>query len=141
MKKLLSGPLKRNPIVKDPFQQRLEILLWVSLVVFTLASSVFAAPKFTLGVFLGGCISIVNFFWLGRDLRAVFRSLNQAAQARLLFKYYIRFGVTAVVLYFIVKSDIVDIFGLLIGLSLVVINIVASAIMELTKKNSVEEVR
>lgn len=70
----------------------------------------------------------------------VFRSLNQAAQARLMFKYYIRFGVTAVVLYFIVKSDIADIFGLLLGLSLVVINIVASAIMELTKKNSIEEV-
>ena len=63
------------------------------------------------------------------------------AKTRVMFKYYIRFGVTAIALYFIVSSDIVDIIGLLIGLSTVLINIVLTAFISLSKKNCLEEVK
>jgi hypothetical protein len=129
-----------NHTGKDPLQQRLEIVNWVILGVFVLASAVFFSSKFTLGVLLGGLISIVNYHWLYRDVRKVFQHLNDRSKSRIMFKYYIRFGVTAVALFFIVSSQIVDVIGLLVGLSTVIINIVLTAVTALTKKNCVEEV-
>jgi hypothetical protein len=58
-----------------------------------------------------------------------------------MFKYYIRFGITAVILYFIITGGLVDIIGLLVGLSLVVINVVFTVITTFSKKNCLEEVR
>jgi hypothetical protein len=61
----------------------------------------------------------------------------------MMIKYYIRMAVTAVVLYFIVTSGFVDVVGLLIGLSIVVINIIltTAVMMFLSKKNCLEEVK
>lgn len=126
---------------KDPFQQRLEWINWIMLGVFVLISLFIFSFRFSLGVLLGGLISIVNFHWLGRDLKKVFQSLNDNSKTRIMFKYYIRFAITAVVLYFIVSGNIVDIIGLLIGLSVVLINIVTTTIITLTKKNCLEEVK
>jgi len=128
-----------NHTGKDPLQQRLEIINWIMLGVFVLVSAFLFSPKFTLGVLLGGLISIVNYHWLYRDVKNVFQHLNDRAKSRIMFKYYIRFGVTAIVLFFIVSSQIVDVIGLLIGLSTVIINIVLTAIVAL-KKTCVEEV-
>jgi len=125
---------------KDPLQQRLEIANWVVLVVFVLAGALIFSLKFTLGVLLGGLISIVNYHWLCRDVKKVFAHLTDRAKSRIMFKYYIRFGITAVALYFIVSSGIVDVVGLLIGLSTVIVNIAITAVMALSKKNCVEEV-
>ncbi|MFA6413194.1 MAG: ATP synthase subunit I [Syntrophales bacterium] len=128
-----------NHTGKDPLQRRLEIVNWVMLGIFVLVSAFMFSPKFTLGVLLGGLISIVNYHWLYRDVKNVFQHLNDRAKSRIMFKYYIRFGVTAIVLFFIVSSQIVDVIGLLIGLSTVIINIVLTAIVAL-KKTCVEEV-
>ncbi len=125
---------------KDPLQQRLEIANWVVLAVLVLTGAFLFSLKLTLGILLGGLISIVNYHWLCRDVKKVFQHLTDRAKSRIMFKYYIRFGVTAVVLYFIVSSGIVDVIGLLIGLSTVIVNIVLTAVMALSKKNCVEEV-
>ena len=128
-----------NPIEKDPLQTRLEITNWVILGILVLLSWLFMSPRFTLGVILGSLISIINFHWLHRDLRKVFSNLTGSVKGRIMFKYYIRLAVTAVVLYFIVSREVVDVVGLIAGLSVVVINIVVTAVMVLSKKNSVEE--
>ena len=125
---------------KDPLQQRLEIANWVVLAVFVIAGALIFSLKFTLGVLLGGLISIVNYHWLCWDVKKVFAHLTDRAKSRIMFKYYIRFGITAVALYFIVSSGIVEVVGLLIGLSTVIVNIVITAVMALSKKNCVEEV-
>jgi lipid-A-disaccharide synthase-like uncharacterized protein len=97
--------------------------------------------KFALGILVGGFISIVNFHWLVRDLRKAFRSLSEKSNTAVMFKYYIRFGVTGIALYFIITGDLVDIIGLLIGLSTVVIAIVITTVALYSKKNCVEEAR
>ena len=96
--------------------------------------------RFTLGMVLGGFISIVNFHWLERDLRKVFSRLSDRSSSFLMLKYFLRFAVTGVVLYFIITGDIVDIVGLIIGLSTVVVTMVVTAIAAVSKKNCVEEV-
>lgn len=130
-----------SPIEKDPLQQKLEKLNWAILALFVLISLLFMKPPFTFGVLLGGLISIVNFFWLKRDLRVVFGSLTGRAKAAVMFRYYIRFFVSAVIIFFIITRTVVDVIGLLVGLSIVVINIVLNLLMNLSKKNLIEEVK
>jgi hypothetical protein len=126
---------------KDPFQQRIETINWITLAVFVLISLILLSYRFSLGVLLGGFISIVNFHWLSHDIKKVFKIINDRSKSRVMFKYYIRFSITAVVLYFIVSNNIVDVIGLLVGLSTVLINIVLIAAMTLLKKNCLEEVK
>jgi len=126
---------------KDPFQQRLETINWVMLGVFVLISLSLLSFRFTLGVLLGGLISIVNYHWLSHDLKKVFQALTDRSKTRIMVKYYIRFACSAVVLYFIISNSIVDVIGLLIGLSIVLINSVLTAVATLTKKNCLEEVK
>lgn len=129
-----------NRIEKDPLQARLEVTNWAVLAVCLLVSSLLLSASFTYGILLGGFISIVNFHWLDRDLRRIFSNLSGKAKSALLLKYYLRLAVTAVVLYILISQSIVDIIGLLVGLSVVVMNIVLTAVLVFSKKNRVEEV-
>ena len=131
-----------NRIEKDPLQRKLELANWVILGVLLVLSFILMPYRFAFGMLLGGFISIVNFYWLGRDLKKAFSGLSERSNASIMFKYYIRFAVTAVALYFIISGDLVDIIGLLIGLSTVVIAIVFTAIATAySKKNCIEEVK
>ena len=130
-----------NHTEKDPLQKRLELTNWIILGILTVISFVFMPYKFALGILLGGFISIVNFHWLVRDQRKAFRSLSEKSNTAVMFKYYIRFAVTGIALYFIITGDLVDIIGLLIGLSTVVIAIVITTVALYSKKNCVEEAR
>jgi uncharacterized membrane protein (DUF485 family) len=129
-----------NHTEKDPLQKKIEITNWIIMGILLLLSFFFMPYRFTLGMVLGGFISIVNFHWLDRDLRKVFSRLSERAGSFVMVKYFIRITVTAVVLYFIISTDIVDIIGLLIGLSTVVITMVFTAIAACSKKNCLEEV-
>ena len=129
-----------NHIEKDPIQKKIEISNWIVLGMFLVLSLPFMPARFCFGLLLGGLISIVNFHWLDRDLRSVFHLLAEGSKSSIFFKYFIRFIVTAVVLYFIISENIADVVGLLVGLSLVMINIVFTVVMASSKKNSVEEV-
>jgi MFS superfamily sulfate permease-like transporter len=129
-----------NRIEKDPLQARLEITNWLVLGVCLIISALLLSASFTYGILLGGFISIVNFHWLDRDLRRIFSNLSGKAKSALLLKYYLRLAVTAVVLYILISQSLVDIIGLLVGLSVVVMNIILTAVLVFSKKNRVEEV-
>ncbi|NPU84849.1 MAG: ATP synthase subunit I [Syntrophaceae bacterium] len=129
-----------NRIEKDPLQARLEITNWLVLAVCLVVSALLLSSSFTYGILLGGFISIINFHWLDRDLRGIFSNLTGKAKSALLLKYYLRLAVTAVVLYILISQSLVDIIGLLVGLSVVVMNIVLTAVLVFSKKNRVEEV-
>ncbi|PKN32909.1 MAG: hypothetical protein CVU61_15890 [Deltaproteobacteria bacterium HGW-Deltaproteobacteria-19] len=129
-----------NSIEKDPLQARLEITNWLVLAVCLIISALLLSAPFTYGILLGGFISIINFHWLDRDLRKIFSNLSGTAKSALLLKYYLRLAITAVVLYILISQSLVDIIGLLVGLSVVVMNIVLTAVLVFSKKNRVEEV-
>ncbi|HCS78003.1 MAG TPA: hypothetical protein DIW05_10085, partial [Syntrophaceae bacterium] len=57
-----------------------------------------------------------------------------------MIKYFIRLALTAVVLFLLISTDTVDVIGLIIGLSVVVINMVFTVITTLAKKKFMEEV-
>ena len=130
-----------NRIEKDPFQRKLEIGNWIILGISLVVSSIFMPHIFTLGVLLGGLISIINFYWLYRSLRKAFHQVSDSTKSAVVFKFYIRLAVTAIVLFFIITRTPADVIGLIIGLSIVIINIIFMTVLELLKKNCAEEVR
>jgi hypothetical protein len=129
-----------NLIVKDQLQRRLEIVNWIILALVFIPSLILAPIKFSLGVLLGGFISIINFYWMARSLSSIFRNPSGNVKGPVMIKYYIRLALTAVVLYFLISSDTVNVIGLIIGLSVVVITILITLIIALAKKNFIEEV-
>jgi len=112
---------------------------WLVLALFLLGSSVLQSFRFSLGVLLGGLISILNFYWLHQDLRSTFHRLMSGSRTPIIFKYCIRLAVTAILLYLVIAYSAADIIGLLLGLSIVIINIVFTVIVTSHKKN-LEEV-
>jgi len=96
--------------------------------------------RFTLGILLGGLISIINFYWLSRGLRKVFQQFLDSARSSIVTRYYIRITVTGVVLFVIITRTPADVIGLIVGLSVVVVNIVSTILLEFSKKNYVKEV-
>ena len=124
---------------KDPLQKRLEWTNWILLVALVALSLFLGSRRFTLGILFGGLISIINFYWLYRNLLSVFsKHLNRARMA-LMLRYYLRLTITAIVLYWIISRDMVDVIGLVTGLSIVVLNIVLTTIAAFSKKKPVEE--
>jgi hypothetical protein len=130
-----------NRTEKDPLQKRLEITNWILLAVLVTGSLFLQSTRFSLGILSGGLISIVNFYWLYRNLLSVFTKHPGSPRVALMTHYYIRLVVTAFVLYWFISGNLVDVIGLVIGLSVVVLNIVLTTIFVLSKKNCIEEIR
>jgi hypothetical protein len=125
---------------KDPLQKRLEITNWILLASLVVGSLVLQSTRLSLGILLGGLISVVNFHWLYRNLLTVFNKYPYRAHSALMLRYYIRLAVTAIVLYWIISRSLVDVIGLVIGLSVVVMNIVLTTLLALSGKKHVEEI-
>jgi len=115
-------------IKKTIMQRNIEIGNWVVLGIFSIVSFLFMSGMFAMGVLLGGLISIVNFRWLSRDLGIVFLKHADRAKPFIIAKYYIRIIVMGIVLFFVITSMQVDVLGLLLGLSVVVINIILTVV-------------
>jgi hypothetical protein len=132
---------KVDLIEKDPLQRRLESTNWIMLAALVGASLLLNTSRFSLGILCGGLISVVNFHWLNRTLMGVFRLSPTRSKKAILIHYYIRLAVTAFILFWIISGDRVDIIGLVIGLSVVPLNMILTTILVLSKKNCIEGVR
>mgnify|MGYP000131029515 CR=1 FL=1 len=128
-----------NLIAKDQLQKKIEIYTWVFLAVIFLPS-LFFGTFFAFGVLLGGFISIINFYWMGHSLRGAFYKAGGSVKGTVLFKYFIRLLLTAIVLYFLISKEVVNVIGLIIGLSVVVLTVVFTVITTYSKKKILEEV-
>ena len=127
-------------IEKDPLQKRLERTNWILLAALVGSSLFLYTPRVTLGILCGGLISIVNFHWLYMNLASIFTKHPDKAKKAILLRFYLRLAVAALILFWIISESLVDIIGLVIGLSVVSLNIVLTTILVLSKKNRLEEV-
>ena len=130
-----------NLIVKDPLQKKIEFANWIMLAILFIPALIFAPLKFSLGVLLGGFISILNYYWMERGLRGIFANTAGNVKGPVIGKYYIRLVLTAIVLFFLISNGTVNVIGLLLGLSVVVINIIVTLITTMAKKKLIEEVK
>ncbi len=118
-------------IEKDPIQRRLELTNWVLLALLIAGSLLLCSTRFSLGVILGGLISVVNFYWLYHNLLSVFEGDLTRLRSVVMRRYFIRLALTAVALFGIIAGDVADVIGLVIGLSIVVLNIVLTTVLTL----------
>jgi hypothetical protein len=124
-----------NPTGKDPLQRKLEIRNWIALGVLLLVSAPLAPKLFTLGILCGGVLSIVNYYWMYRSLKKAFFHVSDRTKSFLIVRYYIRFVITGIILFLLITKTPISVFGLILGLSVVVINIFITTIIEVSKKN------
>lgn len=115
--------------------RKMQVISWLVLAVLTLGSAVIVSPSFALAVFVGGVISICSFWVSHNDVMRVITSVTslsslderkaqaQQGQKGYLLKFWIRIVIIGIVLLVIIKSQAVNIFGLILGLSTVVFSI------------------
>ena len=97
---------------------------WYILALLLIGSLPFRNPAMSLGVMVGGLVAIGGFYWLRRSLTRLLDQPTGGAKFRYQFGYFVRLAALAgivVVLVGIVKIHTV---GLIIGLSVVVINLI-----------------
>ena len=98
----------------------------VAFAVLTLGALLVAPPKSVASLLVGGLIALVNFRLLERTVRrAMLPRERGGVLGRVLVKYYLRFFATALVLFFLMRQGWVEPLGLLVGLSVVMLSILA----------------
>ncbi len=115
--------------------QKMQVISWTLLAIMTLGSAVLVSLWFAWSVFAGGVLSICSFWVSNKDIMRMVGSISslpsledrkaqaQQGQKGYLLKFWLRIVIIGVVLLLLIKSRAVNIFGLILGLSTVVIAI------------------
>jgi len=114
------------------FLQKMQSVCWIVLAVLTLGAFFFVSVSFAWSVLAGGIVSNVSFLVSQKDIIGFVESVTslpglEERQARAdqgmkgyILKFWLRIVLIGVVLLLLIKSGVVDIFGLILGLSTVV---------------------
>ena len=90
--------------------------------------------KIAIGFVAGGLIVTVNFHLLARTLRKALVPGRPSAHKSVIARYYVRFTISGLIIFLLISQGVVDPFGLLTGLSVVVVSITLATMCELTKR-------
>ncbi|MBU0729097.1 MAG: ATP synthase subunit I [Proteobacteria bacterium] len=112
---------------------RIQLYNWLLLFILATAGWVVFSPFIAGSIFTGGCIANISFMMLKRDLLSLMSGSLIAVKARFLIKYYFRLFVLAIILFLLIKQQIVNSIGLLVGLSTVFLSIAGSVVSEVRK--------
>jgi hypothetical protein len=107
---------------------------WALLALLTIGALIMGSPRFAAGVLTGGLLAIANFFWMLSILKRVLLVPSGRAGRFVQVRYVLRLGVLALVIWFLIVRVGIDAIGLLVGLSVLVINIIVLSIYRLTLK-------
>jgi len=125
--------------------RHLKIANWVVLAVLILAGWFWGGTEFALGVLVGGLVVVINFHLLHQALKGTMeRAGDQAEDAKARAKAFfgarqlLRFFALLAIIYLLVSHGWVNIFGLLVGLSTVVLTLILAAINEVIKLKNKE---
>ena len=105
---------------------------WTLLVLAGFSGLLAADPAVTRGIVFGGLIVTVNFHLLAKTLRKAFRPKRLTSHNVILAKYYIRFTVSALLIFLLISQNMVNPLGLFVGLSIVVASIMLATVREIT---------
>lgn len=111
-----------SEINEDSFKQLSHIrILWIMglVVVFSaVLGTVFESLYFGIGIFFGGILSFVNYYWLKHSLKSIFSVAESGIKPKLFAgSYILRYLIFALVLALIYLSKIVSITAVILGLS------------------------
>jgi hypothetical protein len=106
---------------------------WALLLLSSTIGLVFLPLSFAKGIIFGGLIVTVNFHLLYRTLKKSLSPPHLSSHNVILAKYYFRFFVSGLILFFLIKGGYVNPLGLFIGLSVVVASIMLATLLEVKK--------
>ncbi|MFH1092319.1 MAG: ATP synthase subunit I [Pseudomonadota bacterium] len=113
--------------MSDREERNLVFLLningWAVFVALALTSLVFLSRNVTLGVVVGGLIVTLNLQLLHRYAKRALTPGSHVTLLGALLKYYLRFAVTILFIVLIMSQDLVHPLGLLLGLSVFILDI------------------
>ncbi len=126
--------------------RRLKIANWLVLAGLVVAGFIWGGREFALGILVGGLVAVVNFHLLHQALkgmleRAAALSPEEAqgrAKAFFAARQLLRFFALLAVIFFLVSRGWVNIIGLVVGLSTVVLTLILAAIIEVIKLKNKE---
>ena len=96
---------------------------WGVLAVLMLGSLPFGNPALSMGILCGGLVAIGGFLWMRRSLARLIEQPTGGARFRYQFGYLVRLAALVLVLAMLVAVVKIHTVGLLIGLSVVVVNL------------------
>ena len=115
--------------------QKMQGVCWIVLVLLTVGSLFFVSITFAWSVLAGGVISNVSFLISQKDIMGFVGSVTSSPELEIreakakegqkgyLLKFWLRIAIIGVVLFLLIKSGLVNIFGLILGLSTVVFGV------------------
>ncbi len=106
---------------------------WILLAAVSLMGLVWATPGFYKGIIFGGLIVTINFHLLAITLKKSLNPETLTSSNVILIKYYIRFTISGLIIFFLIRQKFVDPMGLFIGLSVVVASITLATMFEVKK--------
>ncbi|GFE60021.1 ATP synthase subunit I [Geobacter sp. AOG2] len=98
------------------------------LAIMSAAGFIFFSLKTGMGILAGGIIAVVNFAWLRNVLQRILGLMPAKPNLYAQIRFVARIAVTGLVLYVIITSGRFSLAGLLAGLSVIVVNIIALSI-------------
>ncbi len=104
---------------------------WVLFALATILGLAVLPADYTRGIFCGGLLVTVNFHLLARTLKKALAPPHLASHNVILMKYYIRFSISALIIFILIKTHFVHPIGLIIGLSVVVVSIMTATALEI----------
>ncbi|MEE4165341.1 MAG: ATP synthase subunit I [Desulfocapsaceae bacterium] len=119
--------------------KKMLVTSWVCLLFLVIGSWLAASWSFAWAVMVGGVISIVSFHVSGRDVTVFVDSLvsdregavekghAKKSKKGFILKFWLRLFLIGVVLLFLIRSSDIDVFGLILGLTTVVLTVTLSA--------------
>jgi len=96
---------------------------WLTVVLFSAVGLLFVSLPFAGGVVAGGLLVILNFYWLRSILGRFLKVPGQRPVRFVQIRYVLRLAVMGLVIYYLLAHTGISIIGLVLGLSIVVINI------------------
>jgi len=124
---------KSHKGLNDPFLNRIRLMNGVIFALLFLCSLIWMPPIFTLGIAMGGLIVLINFHLMYLILKKALIPDHLASPKSVIIKYYLRLLGTGFILYLLIAKRLVDPLGLVVGLSVVVINLTLVGFYEMKK--------
>ncbi len=106
---------------------------WILFSVASIVGLIISPLHFAMGIIFGGLIVTINFHLLYRTLKKALTPPHLASLWVVLSKYYIRFIVSALIIFILISKHYVNPIGLFIGLSVVVVSIMLATMYEFKK--------
>jgi ATP synthase I chain len=99
--------------------------------VFSITGWILVSGRFAGSVAVGGCLALLNFIWLRSALTNILQMPAEKAFQAANIRYILRLSALAFMLWLLIVKAGLNIFGLLIGLSVLVISIVLMSFYKL----------